>query len=93
HDALQYTGPGADSITLPGTVYPDWRGGVQQVDALRALARQGRPLRLIPAYGDITAYFVIERVEETRTYYKPDGTFRKQEFSVSLRLFDDGGAA
>jgi len=89
-DDLQYTGPGPDTITLPGTIYPDWKGGVQQVDTLRAIAATGVPQRLIPSQGNMNAFFVIERIKETQAVFKPDGTFRKQEFEVSLRMFSNG---
>ena len=92
-DALQFTGPGEDRITLPGVIYPDWRGDAEQVDQLRALAARGRPLQLIAASGDILGAWVIESVEEVQSFYKPDGTFRKQEFTVSIRKFSDGSAS
>lgn len=88
-DALQYTGPGEERIVLPGVIYPDFRGGVTQVSQLRALADVGRPLRLIAASGDMLGLWVIEHIEETQSYFKPDGTFRKQEFVVSLRSYGD----
>jgi phage protein U len=89
YDALQYTGPGADRIRLPGIIYPDWRGGAVQVGQLRSLAEQGRPLRLIGPSGAILGNWIIESVEEGQSYYKPDGSFRRQEFTVSIRNFGD----
>lgn len=89
YDALQFTGPGDDRISLPGVVYPDFRGGDRQVDDLRALAAQGRPLRLIGPTGEILGAWVIENVEETQSHHKPSGNARKQEFTVSIRKFGD----
>lgn len=88
-DALQFTGPGDDRITLPGIVYPDFRGGTRNLDDLRQLASQGRPLRLILASGEILGAWVIDHVEETQAFHKPDGSFRRQAFTVSLRKFGD----
>jgi len=88
-DALQFTGPGDDRLTLPGVVYPDFRGGTGQLAALRTLASAGRPLQLIAASGDILGMWIIDNIEETQSFYKPDGTPRKQEFTVSLRKFGD----
>lgn len=89
YDALQYTGPGEDRIILPGVVYPDFRGGAWQIESLRALASQGRPLHLIASTGHVLGLWVIENVSETQSYFKPDGTPRKQEFSVALRKHSD----
>lgn len=91
-DALQYTGPGDDRIRLPGVVFPDWRSDASQLEQLRRLAGQGRPLRLILSSGQVLGLWVIENIEEGQAFYKPDGTFRRQEFTVHIRKFgDDAG--
>lgn len=89
HAAGQFTGPGADTITLPGVVYPDFKGGAGQVNDLRALAREGKPLRLITGAGDVLGLWVIESITEGQSAFKPDGTFRRQEFAVTLRMWGD----
>ena len=88
-DALQFTGPGEDRITLPGIVYPDLRGDASQISQLRDLAKGGRPLRLISSSGEILGLWVIESVEETQSLFKPDGAFRRQEFNLTIRKFSD----
>jgi phage protein U len=88
-DALQFTGPGEDRITLPGIVYPDFRGDANQIAQLRTLASGGRPLRLIAATGDILGLWVIESMDETQSAFKPDGTARRQEFTLTMRKFSD----
>lgn len=90
YDALQFTGPGDDRITLPGIVFPDWRGGFVQVENLRRLGTQGRPLQLILSTGQILGAWVIENVEEVQAFHNPDGTFRRQEFTVTIRKYSDG---
>ena len=86
-------GPGDDRITLPGIVFPDWRGGTSQLDDLRALAAQGRPLRLIASTGEVLGLWVITAVDERQSVFKPDGSPRRQEFSVSIRKFGDEESA
>lgn len=88
-DALQATGPGDDRITLPGVIYPDFRGGMVQVEELRRLGNAQKPVRLISATGEILGLWVIESVEETQSHFKPDGSPRRQEFTVSIRKFGD----
>jgi phage protein U len=85
--ALQWTGPGDDNITLPGVVFPDWKGDDLQVDDLRKLAEAGVPYQLIDAWGDVLGDWVITGIDETQSTYKPDGSFRRQEFNVKLRRF------
>jgi len=89
YDALQFTGPGDDRVTLPGVVYPDFRGGVAQVESLRQIAAQGKPVRLISATGEMLGLWVVLSVDETASSFKPDGTPRKQEFNVTIRKYGD----
>jgi len=89
HDALQFTGPADDRITLPGVIYPDFKGGAGQLDAMRALGGQGHPLRLVAATGEMLGLWVIESVAETASEFKADGKPRKQEFSLTIRKFGD----
>lgn len=87
YDALQFTGPGDDRITLPGVVYPDFRGGIAQVESLRQIAAKGKPVRLISATGEMLGLWVVLSVDETASSFKPDGTPRKQEFTVTIRKY------
>lgn len=88
-DALQFTGPGEDRITLPGVVYPQFRGGYDQVATLRKIGDQGKPVRLISAAGEMLGVWVIESVEETASQFTALGAPRKQEFTVTIRKFGD----
>ena len=42
--AAQFLGIGKDEITLTGTVYPHFKGGLKQLDDMRAEAIKGIPL-------------------------------------------------
>lgn len=90
HEALQYVGPGSDTITLPGVVYPDYRGGGGQIAKLRALAAKGLPQLLIDGTGNVLGRWVIEGVEERSSNFAALGIARKQEFTVKIRHFDGG---
>lgn len=92
YDAKQFTGPGDDSITLPGIVFPEFRGGAWQIEDLRSLASEGRPLQLISSAGYILGVWVIDRIEETQAEFNPDGSFRKQEFTVNISRFGNDNA-
>ena len=89
---LQHVGQGAETITLPGVVYPEWRGGLGQLNTLRALAAEGKPQTMIDGAGNVLGRWVIERVEENQAVFADAGVPRKQEFTVQLRrYFDEGG--
>jgi len=82
--ARQFTGIGDESISLDGVIYPHFKGGLGQLDALRELAGKGRPLVLTSGTGEIWGKFCIERVQETGTLFFADGTARRQEFRLQL---------
>jgi len=86
--ALQHTGPGPETMTLPGVVYPEFRGGLGQVDRMRELAGRGKPQQLITGAGRVLGRYVIERVEERQSVFAARGMARKVEFTLSLRRYD-----
>ncbi len=89
YDALQFTGPGEDRVTLPGVIYPDFRGGTGQIEDLRKIAKQGKPVRLISGSGAILGLWVIESIDETASNFKPNAAPRRQDFTVTIRKFGD----
>jgi phage protein U len=91
--ALQFVGPGAESITLPGVIYTEWRGGVGQIDSMRSQASQGEPLAMISGQGEYLGLWVIEGIEEKHSSFGDAGVARKQEFTLKLKRFYDAQAA
>jgi phage protein U len=93
-DALQSTGRGADTVMLPGVIYPEFFSGTGQLDALRALADEQVPQVMIDGRGNMLGEWVIEEVEERGSFFGPAGVALKQEFTVKLRRYqDDSGGA
>lgn len=84
----QFVGVGDETIQLPGTIYPEYRGGFQQVEAMRRLAGRGQPLLLVDGLGKLWGRYVIESIDEKQSLFAAFGAPRKQEFSVSLARFD-----
>lgn len=85
--AQQFTGEGADTIELNGTIYPHFRGGLGQVGDLRAQAGLGVPLPLVYAFETVGQYaglWCITEIEETRTVFFEDGLPRRIDFRLSL---------
>lgn len=84
---LQFTGLGKDSITLPGTIYPEYWGGTGQLDQLRALAGLAKPQTLIDGRGNVLGEFVITGVQERQSVFAQAGVARKQEFTITLERY------
>lgn len=86
--ALQYTGPGSDTMTLNGVIYPEFRGGAGQLNKMRNIAGAGRPLLLVSGTGSMLGRWVIESIDEGQTVFAAEGRPRKQEFTLQLRKFE-----
>lgn len=93
--AQQWIGPGADEITLPGTIHP-WDAtlypegdGWRQVALMRDSAAQGLPLLLVSGLGEVWGRWVITRVEETRSGRTWRGLASEIRFSMTLRTFGE----
>ena len=85
--ALQYLGPDAEEITLEGVIYPHFKGGLRQMELMRAVARQGVPMMLVDGLGFVWQRWVITRVSETKSLFLADGAPRSIEFNVTLRAY------
>jgi phage protein U len=85
--ALQYLGPDAEEITLEGVIYPHFKGGLRQMELMRAVARQGVPMMLVDGLGFVWQRWVITRVSETKSLFLADGAPRRIEFNVTLRAY------
>ena len=90
HEVLHHCGVGKETITLPGVIYPSYRGGSGQIEKMRQLAKQGKPLNLISASGGLLGKWVIESVEEKQSSHAAFGQPRKQEFTLKLRNYESG---
>lgn len=84
----QFVGIGDETIQLPGVIYPEYRGGFQQVEAMRRMAARGQPLMLVDGLGKLWGRYVIESIDEKQSLFAAFGAPRKMEFSISLARFD-----
>ncbi|MBL4929317.1 phage tail protein [Fuscibacter oryzae] len=90
NDALQYTGIGADNVTLQGVVFPTFTGSVKNIDRMRTLATAALPLPLIDGLGKIWGLWVITSIGERQSVFAARGAPLRQEFDLSLTRFDAG---
>lgn len=88
---LQFVGPGKDTITLPGVIYPEFWGGTGQVETLRNLAAQGKPLELVDGRGNIYGLYSITNVQERQSIFAGAGVPLRQEFTVTLERYSTRG--
>lgn len=87
--ARQFLGPGDDSITLSGTLYPELTGGRVSLAMVRAMAETGRAWPLLEGSGAFYGLWVVESIDETGSVFFSDGSARKIDFSLKLARVDD----
>ena len=87
--ALQFVGRNVDAIDLDGVIYPSFRGGLGQIDAMGALDNTGRALQLVDGLGRIWGAWVITDLSDTRTVLADNGQPRKMEFRIKLKAYGD----
>lgn len=87
--ARQFVGPGDDTITLSGSLYPEITGGKLSMALLATMADTGKAWPLIEGSGTVYGLFVIEELSETGTVFFADGSARKIDFSITLKRIDD----
>jgi phage protein U len=83
----QYTGPGRDTISLSGVIYPHYRGSLAALDALALQADD--PLPLVDGLGIWYGYWVVDRISSDRSIFSFCGSPRKVEFTISISRFGE----
>ena len=75
-DASQFTGPGDETISLPGAVFTEIADGEISLNEIRRMA----------------GTFVITGLTETLKHFWPDGTPRQIDFAIELLRVDQDAA-
>lgn len=90
--AHQFTGYDDETIELAGIIYPHFRGGIGQIELMRAEAGKGVPLALTYAFnrvGEYAGLWCIRSIRETRREFFSNGLPRAIEFSLSLVAYGE----
>lgn len=89
--AYQYVGKGEDTITLEGSIVPEF-GQQLSITALRVMGDTGKSFPLIGGTGKIYGMWKLDSVEETQTYFYKDGLPKKVEFTLKITKTKSAGA-
>lgn len=87
--ASQFVGPGGETVSLSGMIYPHYKGGLGQLDAMRAEAGKGEPLMLVDGTGKVWGKYVITEIREGQRTLFSNGAPRCQEFDVTLQSYGE----
>ncbi|MBB1616313.1 phage protein U [Pseudomonas protegens] len=82
--AQQAVGQGDDKISLKGAIYPGFKGGLGQLQALRSIGRRLQPLSLTTGYGEVLGTWCLTSIDEEQSHLLAGGIPRKQGFSLEF---------
>lgn len=85
--ALQWVGPGRDTIELAGVIYPHYKGSLSYLDALALQSGTGVPLPLVCGLGYWYGFWCLERLSSDRSYFAAGGSPMKVEFRITISRF------
>ena len=80
----EFTGRGEETISLRGVIYPDYRGGIAQVDLMRIQAGLGKPLPLVGGDGRVFGLWCARSIDEDQTWFDGRGRAQRIEFRLEL---------
>jgi phage protein U len=91
---VQFTGKGAETMNISGTLIPELTGGRLSLKALELMAERGKAYPLIEgASFMVLGWFVIESISIQSSEFFADGTPRKIDFTLALKRIDDSTTA
>ena len=87
--AQQAVGMGDEKITLKGAIFPGFKGGIKQLDTLRRIGAQLKPLGLTTGYGHVLGNWCLKSIEEEQSALLQGGIPRKQAFTLEFVRYGD----
>ena len=87
--AQQAVGMGEEKLTLKGTIYPGFKGGLKQLDTLRTIGARLQPLTLTTGYGEVIGTWCLKTIAEEQGAFLHGGIPRKQGFTLEFGRYGD----
>ena len=87
--AQQAIGMGEEKLTLKGTIYPGFKGGIKQLDTLRTIGARLQPLTLTTGYGKVIGTWCLKTIGEEQGAFLHGGIPRKQGFTLEFGRYGD----
>lgn len=84
-DALHWTGPKSDSVTIKGVLFPRELGGLGSLNGIAAAARSGQTLMLVTGAGDVGGRFAVVAVTEDWSFIDARGRPHRDAYQITLR--------
>lgn len=87
--AQQAVGMGEEKLTLKGSIFPGFKGGLKQLDTLRSIGKQLQPLMLTTGFGVVLGNWCLVSLDEEQSALLQGGIPRKQAFTLEFTRYGD----
>jgi phage protein U len=84
---MQYCGYDSETISLQGTILPEYKGGLGQMSQMRVQASLGIALPLVTGTGNYYGLWVVESITEAQEVFWSNGQPRKIDFQINLKKY------
>lgn len=82
--AFQFIGPGTQTVTLSGALYPGIAGDYSSLERIAQMADTGESYILLNGQYVVLGQFFIRRLSESAEMFFVDGFPRKADFTLEL---------
>ena len=89
-NALQWTGPRSEVVTINGVLFPAEWGGATTLEGVRLAAKNGIPLMLVSLGGKVFGSHAIQKIDEDRAFHDRTGAPGRNAYSIEVRRIGSG---
>jgi len=86
-DALHWTGPKGETVSIKGVLFPQEFGGLDTLESLRRAAQNGEPMQLVSARGQVFGRYVVVSIDEDRSLHDAVGQPMRNAYSLQLKRY------
>lgn len=89
-NALQWTGPRSEIVTINGVLFPEAFGGAGTLEGVRLAAKNGIPLMLVSLGGKVFGSHAIQKIDEDRTNHNRFGAPGRNAYAIEVKRMSSG---
>lgn len=87
-NALQWTGPKSEDVTISGVLFAEEFGGLETLEGVRRTAKAGLPLMLVTLAGSVHGMHVIQGISEDRSEHTRKALPRRNAYQIDLTKYE-----
>lgn len=91
-NAMQWTGPRSEMVTITGVLFPKEFGGTATLEGVRLAAKSGVSLMLVTMAGKVLGTHAIQKVDEDRTHHDRYGAPARNAYTLELKRLERDGS-